>query len=218
MEKLSAGAYAELIRNCQVLQKDSYGEKVLLSDDGQVIKIFRRKRLLSSALLFPYACRFADNAKQLQQRDIPTINVIKLSRCRPLKRDLVWYDLMEGETLRDYCQCGDPQEIITSFGRFVAQLHQRGVLFRSLHWANVIVQPDKTLGLIDIADLRLFKRPLTVKQRLRNFCHILRYRSDHHLFDQHRDCFWRGYAEVDELSFSHSQLLQQKIPLINERR
>ncbi|MCD6527976.1 MAG: hypothetical protein J7K75_13400 [Desulfuromonas sp.] len=215
MEDVSAEAYAELIRSCRVLEKDGHGEKVLLNDDGQIIKIFRRKRLLSSALFYPYARRFAANAKRLLQRDIPTVIVTKLGRCRQPKRDLVWYQLLAGETLREYCQQHDPEAMISSLGVFVATLHQRGVLFRSLHWGNVIVQPDLSLGLIDIADLRFYRRPLSVEQRARNFRHMLRYRADRELFDLHADTFWTAYSDASNLPEADCLQLRQKLPVEN---
>ncbi|MEA3545590.1 MAG: toluene tolerance protein, partial [Thermodesulfobacteriota bacterium] len=175
MEKISVAAYADLIQSCKVLEKDGHGEKVLLADNGQIIKIFRRKRLLSSALFFPYVRRFASNAKRLQRLDIHTITVLKFAHCCQPKRDLVWYEPIAGETLRNYCQLEKSELIIETLARFVAELHQKGILFRSLHWGNIIVAVDLSLGLIDIADIRFYRQSLSPTLRQRNFSHLLRY-------------------------------------------
>ena len=211
MEKVSPKAYVELINSCQVLEKDGYGEKVLLSDGGQIIKIFRRKHLLSKALLFPYVRRFAANAKRLQQRNIPTITVLKLGHCWQPKRDLVWYQPIVGETLRDYCETNGITSIIENLAKFVAELHHKGILFRSLHWGNIIVMDDLTLGLIDIADIRFYRQPLTLTQRQRNFRHMLRYVVDQKYFDQAAAVFWSCYQTATTLSSVQCQRLQNSL-------
>jgi hypothetical protein len=44
--------------------------------DGSYLKLFRRKRLISSAAWYPYAQRFADNALALAAREHPLPRVI----------------------------------------------------------------------------------------------------------------------------------------------
>ncbi len=200
MEKITPQEFQRLIRSCQVLEKDGHGEKVLQRHDGIIIKIFRRKRLLSSALLFPYAQRFSRNALKLCALDIPTVRVIKCGHCPDPARDLVWYQPVEGVTLRDYARQNSLEPMMASFGAFIAELHEGGVLFRSLHWGNVIVQVDGSFGLIDIADLRCGRRALSVKQRQRNFHHLLRYDEDRDQFFELMDQFCQGYAEHSGLS------------------
>lgn len=65
-----------MIEGARILEKDSYGPKVYLLADGNILKLFRRKRLFSSALFRPYSKRFIDNVAQLQQRGIPTLTVL----------------------------------------------------------------------------------------------------------------------------------------------
>ena len=67
----------------------------------------------------------------------------------------------------------------------VAKLHAEGVLFRSLHFGNVLVTPDQDLALIDIVDMS-FRRSgsLSTPERIRNFAHIGRYTEDRTLFTQ----------------------------------
>lgn len=210
MDRISVDEFRALIACCQVLEKDGYGEKVLLNPAGQIIKIFRRKRLLSSALFYPYSRRFARNARRLKQRGIPTVNVTRLAACPQPKRQLVWYDPLPGETLRNSCVRIDAGEMVKLLGTFVADLHERGVLFRSLHWGNVIVQPDMTLGLIDIADVSFQRQALSLKQRQRNFRHMLRYAEDRALFTRLAEPFWLAYGAGAKLSDHQCGVLRQE--------
>lgn len=194
MQKITPTEYQSLIKSCQVIEKDAYGEKVLLNPEGMYIKIFRRKRFLTSALVYPYAQRFKRNAAKLHARKIPTVSVYKCAHCPEPARDLVWYKPVEGQTLREYCTHQNPGLIMEDLGAFVAHLHKAGVLFRSLHWGNIIVQPDSSFALIDIADMRWSKRPLNSSQRQRNFRHFLRYKCDQEQFSAHIRKFCAGYA------------------------
>ena len=61
----------------------------------------------------------------------------------------------------------------------LADLHNKGVLFRSIHLNNVIVSDDAgVLGLIDFADMKIGKKSLSRDQRMRNFKHLTRYNVD----------------------------------------
>ena len=51
MQRLTAVEYDELVRDARMLSADEHGPKVLLRTDDMVIKVFRRKRWLSSAFI-----------------------------------------------------------------------------------------------------------------------------------------------------------------------
>ncbi|HZJ92281.1 MAG TPA: toluene tolerance protein, partial [Thiopseudomonas sp.] len=53
-----------------------------------------------------------------------------------------------------------------------------GVYFRSIHLGNVVLTPECELGLIDISDMKIFRRPLSKWQRKRNFEHMVRDERD----------------------------------------
>jgi tRNA A-37 threonylcarbamoyl transferase component Bud32 len=181
MRALALDDYQALRAGAEVIEADASGDKVLLLPDGNFIKLFRRKRLISSAALFPYAQRFANNAQQLRQRQVPCPNVLQTWRVPAIKRDLVHYQPLPGKTLRQLIATpahATDLDLLERFGEFVARLHQRGIYFRSVHLGNVVLTPDDQLGLIDIADLRLFRRPLNRSLCLRNFQHMRRYRQD----------------------------------------
>lgn len=179
MHPMEHSAYLALRENATVLEADGSGDKVLLLEDGTILKLFRRKRLLSSALLFPYAQRFADNIDALKQRGIPCPDVIATYRIASISRDAVRYTPLPGLTIRQVIkQSGENAPLRAELGTFIANLHDRGVYFRSLHLGNVILTPEVKLGLIDISDMKCQRRALSESKRLRNFQHLLRYKDD----------------------------------------
>lgn len=179
MHPMDHSAYLAVRENATVLEADGSGDKVLLLEDGTILKLFRRKRLISSALVFPYARRFADNIQALKQRNIPCPDVIATYRIASISRDAVRYTPLPGLTLRQVLsRDGDHEQLRVELGAFIARLHHQGVYFRSLHLGNVILTPEAKLGLIDISDMKCQRRSLSQRKRLRNFQHLLRYKND----------------------------------------
>ncbi|WP_461537694.1 lipopolysaccharide kinase InaA family protein [Spongorhabdus nitratireducens] len=183
MQKLNQDRYQALREGCRVIEKDGYGDKVLGLRDGTILKIFRVKRTLSSARFFPYSRRFAKNAGLLQQRGIPTIDVIGLYELPAKGLTAVHYHPLPGDTVRQALRQLDAgseerAQLLEKLAALTAQLHENGVLFRSYHMGNVIVMPDGELGLIDISDMRCQSKPLSERQRLRNLRHMSRYSED----------------------------------------
>ena len=179
MQTLEHDDYLALRAGADVLERDRYGDKVLRLADGSYLKLFRRKRLISSAAWYPYAQRFADNALALAERGIPCPDVIAVHRIPSIRRDAVRYRPLEGRTLRQIIREGaEPPRLRAQLGEFVARLHAKGVYFRSLHLGNVVLTPEGALGLIDIADLRPALRPVPAHRRRRNLQHMLRDTQD----------------------------------------
>ncbi|HNQ56549.1 MAG: hypothetical protein POELPBGB_04055 [Bacteroidia bacterium] len=179
MQILEHDDYLALRAGAQALERDRYGDKVLALADGSYLKLFRRKRLISSAAWYPYAKRFADNTQALAERGIPCPEVTGLYRIPSMRRDAVRYRPLEGRTLRQLVAAGaDTPGLRARLGAFVAGLHAAGVYFRSLHLGNIVLTPAGALGLIDIADLRAGKRPLPAHRRRRNLQHLLRDGND----------------------------------------
>lgn len=181
MKRIDQTTYLQLLSSSTVIERDAYGEKVLARPDGLLVKLFRRKRRLSSALFFPYASRFVRNAGLLAERGICTVNVLEVAYCAAAERHLVTYRPLPGKTLRSALASAetDRSRLLAEFACFVAGLHQKGVYFRSLHFGNVIVADEgRELGLIDIADMSLRRGSLPLRLRARNFKHMLRYRED----------------------------------------
>ncbi len=182
MRELAHEDYLKLRQDAEVVERDGFGDKVLLLPDGTYLKLFRRKRLLSSALFYPYARRFADNAGALAQRGIACPEMIGLYRIGSIARDAVHYRPLAGRTLRHIVKAGpdaaEAEKLRRALGAFVARLHELGVYFRSLHLGNIVLTPEGALGLIDVADLSARAGALGALRRARNMKHLLRYAGE----------------------------------------
>jgi len=216
MENISQTQYEELIKDTEIIEKDGFGLKVLDTHKGEMIKLFRRKRFFSTALFSPYAVRFVNNAKQLTELSIPTITINRLLWCASIKRHIVVYERLEGELLRDVLeQAGDNRkQALVKFAEFIATLHKKGVYFRSAHLKNILVLPCGKFGLIDISDMQIKSRTLSMSLRQRNFQHIFRYQEDKDLVQDHLDAFVSSYASTSQLSEVETNDIKQTIQSI----
>ena len=180
MNAISLEDYQTIVDRSVILERDKHGLKVLETSDGLIVKLFRRKRFFSSALFNPYSSRFVANAKALKKLGFHTIDVVKVSYCKPIKRTLVIYRPIPGETLRSALRDqSSSAKIMEKFIVLLAALHDKGVLFRSIHLNNVIISDDfNKLGLIDFADMKIASKGLPKAMRLRNFKHLTRYKAD----------------------------------------
>ena len=174
---IDQAAYLSLRAGAEVLEADVFGEKVLRLKDGFILKLFRRKRRISSASLFPYARRFLVNAIKLERMGIPVPRMVWHARIPSIERDAVLYEPLPGRTLRELSREGLDQQGKTvmreTLTRFVIELHRRGVYFRSLHIGNVVLTPERKFGLIDFSDLRIYPCRLWKSLRLRNIKRIV---------------------------------------------
>lgn len=189
-----------LSHDSTVLEQDGLGPKVLRLSDGSFLKLFRKRRLLSSETLKPYAKRFADNSKRLKQLGFFTPEILAVYRLEdPVNSSAVHYLPLPGETLRQaLAHALPPQQhaLVKQFGQLLGLLHERGVYFRSIHLGNVLLLPNAGLGLIDIADMNVGRRPLSLRMRRRNLKHMRRYAQDKAwLFDQFNDALIEGYSQ-----------------------
>lgn len=179
MKTLSESEYESLIEGGEVVESDATGAQVTFLRDGSVLKFFSRKPFLSSATLRPYAVRFAQNVEKLHARNVWTVRTLDLYSIAHMNAIAVHYEPIPGDTLRSLARASDdPAPLLSDFAGFAAALHDQGIFFRSLHLANVIVGEDGKMGLIDVADLWMKRRPLSFKERFRNFGKIYRYAKD----------------------------------------
>ena len=178
MKILEEEAYNSLTENTRLLEADKHGPKVLLTNDGKICKLFRCKRTFSSAKLYPYAQRFADNAKLLIEKGIPSVDLIGVYRIPHLDRDMVVYNFLNGNTLRNVLQKQYSSDLIHKTACFIARIHDMGVYFRSLHFGNIIILENGEFGLIDVSDMKIKPKSLGVGKRVRNFKAVMRYKED----------------------------------------
>lgn len=199
VQNLLPEGFNQLCADAHVIEADGLGPKVLRLADGRFLKVFRPRRWYTSGSFNPYSERFASNAEQLRTLGIPTPQILGLYRL-PDASSAVSYSPLPGLTLRQALQSLDNslrESLIERFGQFMAQLHERGVYFRSLHLGNVLLMDDGEFGLIDIADLRIYPSPLRNALRQRNLRHMQRYPQDRAwLFETHFEQLAKGYASV----------------------
>ena len=175
--RLPEAALNQMIDGARILEADSYGPKVYLLQDGNILKLFRRKRFFSSALWRPYSKRFIDNAVGLQKLGVPTLQVLQLYKLQAPGMTAVLYQPLPGETLRQIAskEGFSWQQALPDLAGLIRNLHESGIYFRSLHLGNIVVTPDNCMGLIDVADLRFLRAPLPRYLVKRNLQHFARY-------------------------------------------
>ena len=175
--RLPQATLNQMIEGARILEADSYGPKVYLLQDGNILKLFRRKRLFSSALFRPYSKRFIDNAARLEQLGVPTLQVLDFYRLGQPGMTAVLYQPLPGETLRQVAskEGFDWQQTLPALVELIRSLHTSGIYFRSLHLGNIVITPDNRFGLIDVADMRFFRGPLPRHLIKRNLQHFARY-------------------------------------------
>ncbi len=200
-ELLAQSEFEAMCEGGTVLEKNEYGAKVVALKNGDIIKLFRIKHLVSGARLYSYARRFCRNAVRLQARGIPTVEIKKLYHFDNGVNSAVLYKPLPGKTLRQIAGTAEvTEELARSLAIFLSRLHQEGIHFHSLHAGNVVVTPEGEIGLIDISDLTVYPWSLFCNTRVRSFKRICRYPEDIKRFGQH---YWQlliqHYFEVSGL-------------------
>jgi len=178
-ELLSTEALDSLLAGSEVLEQDERGYKVVRLRTGDILKIFRVRRNISSARIYTHARRFFRNAERLHQLGVNTIACKRLYHFPNSSETAVLYSPLAGYTIRKLLD-GNllNQDMASALGAFIARLHQLGIHFRSLHMGNILVMPDGQYGLIDISDMSIYPWPLFCNTRVRNFRHLCRYPDD----------------------------------------
>ena len=175
-ELLDKATFDRWRAHAAILERDAHGDKVLQLSNGLILKLFRDKGFFSRGHWLPLSARFARNARALIARNIPTMRIQCLYQLPWSGHCAVLYEPLPGTMLRDIGKNGAlTPAVARQLGEFIAQLHQQGVMFRSLHMGNILIGDNGRLGLIDIADMRCRPWPLNRWQRARNFAHFFRY-------------------------------------------
>ena len=213
-QELSPAEFQQLCASAEILEQDAHGLKVLKLPNGDMLKIFRVKRVISSARIYSYARRFCRNADRLRKLGIPTVTPKQLFHFSDSANSAVLYAPLQGATLRELSRISKMEEsLLINLGGFIAKLHSLGIYFRSLHFGNIILTPEGEFGLIDVADMRIFLRALNCGRRSRNFRHVRRISEDM------RNLGSRGWEVLMDSYLSHdastgcANKLRQKLVL-----
>ena len=213
-QELSPAEFQQLCASAEILEQDAHGLKVLRLDNGDMLKIFRVKRAFSSARIYSYARRFCRNADRLRKLGIPTVTPKQLFHFSDSANSAVLYAPLQGATLRELSRISKMEEsLLISLGGFIAKLHSLGIYFRSLHFGNIVLTPDGKFGLIDVADMLIFRRALSCGRRSRNFRHVRRVSEDmRNLGSRGWEILMDGYLSHD-VSTGCANKLRQKLAL-----
>ncbi|SDK39691.1 hypothetical protein SAMN05192566_1206 [Methylophilus rhizosphaerae] len=208
-----------LCQQGEVIERDERGIKVVRLDNGDFLKIFRARRWLSGARLYSHARRFCRNAQRLQTLDIPTVTVKSLHHLSASGHTAVIYQPLTGQTLRQLMQAELPRltALAGALGKFLAELHDKGIHFHSLHSGNVLLTPDNRFGLIDISDMTIYPWPLMCHTRLRSFQRLGKYREEMKVLDA---AFWQALIQGYQKTSGHARrctlLIMAKIDYLQQ--
>lgn len=165
----------------KVLEANKYGPKVLETPNDEIIKIFRRKRGISSDFFNPYALRFYRNACKLATLNISAPDIQLVQRCKKEQAFILQYPKLPGVCVSALVRAGNTA-ILQDAIHFIWQLHQQGVFFRAIHLSNLLYDPTHGFSLIDIADLKIKRKPLSFHARYRNLKHLFLHHKDKELW------------------------------------
>ena len=200
----SSSLSAKSLEGAKIIEFDPRGLKVLKLANGNILKLFRLRNQWSIARWYGYAQRFCANAKRLHHLHIPTVNVVDTYLLaddaifsalpapivfKPKKNNAQTYAVeympLPGKTLKELLMSEELSTAhIVQLGAFIARLHSSGVHFRSLHLGNIVLTPEEEMGLIDVADMRIYPWALWFNTRLRSFRHVTRYAKLNEQFGQ----------------------------------
>lgn len=203
MKTLTATDFQSLIQDARLMKEDTFGPKVYRRPDATYVKLFRQKRMFSLSAIWPYVERFRRNSLTLMKRGVDTVKVDALYDCPEIGRTIVTYKELEGELLRNVLAKDASRQRIEQLAGFLAELHKKGIYFRSIHLENIVLQESGALGLIDIADMRFRWLALGPLRRVRNLCHLLKYPQDTKLLfvDGSLDYFLDSYLNFYRPSY-----------------
>ena len=211
--QISKREYRNLIDQNKILERDGWGIKVLETSDHKIFKIFRLKRLISSAYFVPHALRFKWNAYFLKKMGVESVVVDEIVYCREEQRHVLSYEKVPGQPIKSILERNqDDKDLLKKLIAFVAMLHDKGIYFRSLHFGNIIVKPNGDFVLIDITDMRFSPFKLSIKQRIRNWKHLIKYDFEKSTVENYGwDAFFEDYAHFAMLSTKQAKVFKKGI-------
>ena len=152
---------------------------VIIHDDNTITKLWAKKSgIFSSSRWRPYSARFVQNAQKLHEAGVIVPQIIAHQRIANSHVHLVQYHSLEGTSIRELLEHNPEQIDIPSLARYYYDLHEKGIIFRAIHFGNVIQMPDQQYGLIDFTDVSFLNKPAPLIRRAANIATPLRYRQD----------------------------------------
>ncbi len=183
------------ILTSRIICADNRGPKVLLCEDGEIIKYFKAGRHLSHRGYLKRAVQFERNASLLRQIGFRTPSDIQVIDGMRGVDTAVRYRPVIGDDLKQLITSGgDAFEICSLLGETFRKLHDEGVVFKANHLSNFIFKPGEPMGLIDFDNL--YKLPFGLPSRVRKGNILRLVRFDPKLVDT--EALLSGYCKVSQ--------------------
>lgn len=179
MDTLSVSDYEALIASGKAIDFKHGYPKVILHPDSTVTKLWVNKfKLFSTSHFSPYAKRFITIAEKLKQAGIPVPHILQHANIEGTRVQLVRYRELPGRSIRDIIHQTPNDLNIQDLAAFYHQLHEQGILYRGMHFGNIILTKENTFGLIDFTDTTFYNKPVSMERRAANISTPLRYKED----------------------------------------
>jgi hypothetical protein len=154
------------ILTARVICADNRGPKVLVCEDGEIIKFFRAGRFLSHRGYLKRAVQFEGNSRLLARLGFRTPTNVQAIDGIAGENTAVRYQPVSGEDVKALIESGeDPGTLCFALGEAHRKLHDQGVVFKANHLANFIFESGQPLGVIDFDNL--YKLPFGLPERVR---------------------------------------------------
>lgn len=182
---LSVDEFDEMVGAATMLAASSKRgrPRMMMNEKGDILKFFYQRKKLSASRIKPYALRFAKNCKKLLARGIDAVCVKKIYYCPEKQCHVVRYIRIPGKDIRE-CLASGQSEVLENIPGLLADLHKKGIFFRSVHLGNILQVKEDEFGLVDVANVRFYARSLRASLRARNIIHMFENRDDEEVLGQ----------------------------------
>ncbi|MBN1684320.1 MAG: hypothetical protein JW855_02645 [Gammaproteobacteria bacterium] len=197
--------FTKLINQSKTLEKCNFGEKILITPDEKMIKIFYRKK--KRLFTFPYsgAKKFIKKTWRLHKKKIDTIIPEAIYHCPENKCDLVIYPVIQGISVRNLVYQGN-KKILKELAAFLAYLHKKNIYFRKGHLGTFMLHSNGRFALIDVANTRFL---ITLKRRAKSIAFLLTHRDDVEIIKKYGyEKFITHYLDAAKLSPKREKLFR----------
>jgi len=207
MKKISKEQLDDLCNHGKAIDSKAGYPCVVLHPDGTATKIWAKKKsLISSATLSPYANRFVKNSQRLAQRGVIVPEILDQAILDGSHIRIVTYRSLPGNSIRDLLKNSPEKVNIHDLCAYFHGLHEKGIFFRANHLGNIIQTPEGGYGLIDFTDVTYQSKPLPLKRRAANIAFPLRYTDDIRLIEEAGlPDILESYLEILQLDSSEKQ-------------
>lgn len=150
------------------LLKGSYERPRVMLYRGQVVKfLYRKTNIFSRKKFINIAKKIKRYAAKLAQLEIPSITITSLKYYASKHCDILAYKEIPGVSLLDTLNNGaDIAKVISELAKYVATAHEKGLFFGDLSLRNIIETQNQQLALIDIQDLKFYKKSVPITKRV----------------------------------------------------